>query len=351
MVVFISIISCIIVLVVVKYLYQHTTPHIHSPYWNKTQKQFAHPWPLKKRIISLQKVWKYILTKKTKWPKHLQHVASPNTYPKPEKTKIINVGHATFLIQTAHANILTDPVFSMRAGPLGIFGPKRVIEPGVALELLPHIDIIIISHNHFDHLDKFSVLTLAAYHDVTFIVPLGLKRTLTKWGIQRPIIELDWWQHTHVQGITLTATPAQHWSRRSLWDTNKTFWMGVLIQDTQHECGNIYFAGDTGFGPHFQEIHAHAPNIDVALLPIGSYEPRDIMKEQHMNPKEAIEACKLLKAHTLIPIHYDVFPLGAEPFKGAEIEFQTHLNQEEYLPFTAHILPVGAWFEITQNIK
>lgn len=321
-----------------RYSYNKNAP---SPNWNKQQQQFTHPWPIQNKMISLRKVWRYILEPTTKWPTstHTPQTITPRAHCK--ALTITNIGHATFLIQLANTNILTDPVFSNRAGPLGIFGPKRVVPPGLALNNLPNIDIAIISHNHYDHLDKFSVTTLAEHHEITFVVPLGLKRTLQKWGITRPIIEIDWWESLQLGGVKLTATPAQHWSRRTLWDTNKTFWMGTLIQDIEEKHGHVYFAGDTGFGPHFKEIGERVNKLDVALLPIGSYEPRDIMKEQHINPYEAIQACKLLKANTLVPIHYDVFPLGAEPFKAAEAELQKHLSHEKDIRFNTHILPVG----------
>jgi L-ascorbate metabolism protein UlaG (beta-lactamase superfamily) len=235
-------------------------------------------------------------------------------------------------------NIITDPVFSSHAGPFGKLGPKRVVDPAIAIESLPPIDIAFISHNHYDHLDKLSVTHLNSHKNITFIVPLGVKKTLLKWGITRPIIELDWWQSHQVSSIKITATPAQHWSRRGLLDTNTTLWMGGIFETPQK---TIFFAGDTGLGSHFIDIASNFPKIDVGLLPIGSYKPREVMKHQHMSPTDAIEAHKMLKSQHLIPIHYDVFPLGKEPFLAAEAELMEAAKAKGVPQPELQILKVG----------
>lgn len=287
-----------------------------SPHWNSITKQFQHPWRPNHRIMSLKILWEFINAPAAKWPKKV--IVNPRSIAsKSEELRITNIGHATFLIQMAGINIITDPVFSNRAGPLGIFGPKRVSAPGLSLELIPPIDIAFISHNHYDHLDKFSVINLAQFHNITFVVPLGMKRQLLKWGITRPIVELDWWQVHEVNGINITATPAQHWSRRGLFDINKTLWMGGVFESSK---GSVFFAGDTGLGPHFSQIADRIKMINVGLLPIGSYKPRSVMKAQHMGPSDALSAHQDLKTETMIPIHYDVFPLGKESFLEAERE-------------------------------
>lgn len=290
--------------------------HWDSKHWNPSTKQFYHPWKSDHKIITLKVVWEFINAPKAKWPTKIKPETS-SVISTSDALRITNIGHATFLIQIAGLNIITDPVFSSHAGPFGKLGPKRVVDPGIAIQKLPPIDVAFISHNHYDHLDKASVISLATHPHITFIVPLGIKKTLLKWGVTRPVIELDWWATHQINTVKITAVPAQHWSRRALFDINKTLWMGGIIESS---VGSVYFAGDTGLGSHFAEIAEKFPRIDVGLLPIGSYKPRSVMKQQHMGPLDALEAHQTLKTQFLIPIHYDVFPLGKEQFLEAEDE-------------------------------
>lgn len=313
-----------------------------SKHWNSNTKQFQHPWKQNHRIISLKVLWEFIRAPAVTWPKKVIVKPQP-TLSHSQELRITNIGHATFLIQMSGLNILTDPVFSKRAGPFGIFGPKRVADPGISLNLLPPIDIAFISHNHYDHLDKFTVRNLALFHDITFIVPLGIKEKLIKWGITRPIIELDWWQSHDVGEVKITATPAQHWSRRGLFDINKTLWMGGVFESSK---GSVFFAGDTGLGPHFSEIAQTFNAINVGLLPIGSYKPRSVMKEQHMSPSDALSAHQDLKTEIMIPIHYDVFPLGKEAFREAEDDLISEAKSLGIPKNQIYILKVGESYSI-----
>lgn len=300
-------------------LYQYFLTHKkwNSVYWNPNTRRFFHPWKPTLSIVTIKALWKILSAPSVKWPQKLNVEKLP-VIDRSKELIITNIGHATFLIQMDNLNIITDPVFSEIAGPLGKLGPKRIAEPGISLESLPPLDVAFISHNHYDHLDKSTVLNLAKNHpNITFIVPLGIKTKLLKWGIPHPIIELDWWTSHEISQLKITAVPAQHWSRRGLFDTNKTLWMGGMFE-TQN--GTVFFAGDTGLGPHFDNIADYFKHIDVGLLPIGSYKPYDVMKQQHMGPKDALEAHKALKTKTMIPIHYDVFQLGKEKFLEAEEE-------------------------------
>jgi L-ascorbate metabolism protein UlaG (beta-lactamase superfamily) len=288
--------------------------HGHSPNWNPITKEFFHHWKPVNKIITFKVFIEFMKAPKARWP----HTVTINPASAPKQSKellITNIGHATFLIQMNHVNIITDPVFSNYAGPMGRMGPKRVVAPGIPINELPPIDVAFISHNHYDHLDKFSVRYLAQHHDVTFVVPLGMKQQLQKWKITRPIIELDWWDSIQIASAKITATPAQHWSRRTLFDANKSLWIGGIFET---DMGSVFFAGDTGFGPHFHEIAQRFDSIDVGLLPIGSYKPRSIMAHQHMSPQDALNAHMILKTKCFIPIHYDVFPLGKEHYLEAE---------------------------------
>ena len=234
------------------------------------------------------------------------------------------IGHATLLVQAGGLNVLTDPVFSERASPLQIMGPKRAQPPGVAMDDLPPIDIVLISHNHYDHLDRSSVLLLAERGGgkTLFLVPLGLKPWMEKQGITN-VVELDWWQHHTVQvegrGVEFHLTPVQHWSARGLGDRSETLWGGwaVLSPDL-----HWYFGGDTAYSKDFIDTRAHfAPRqtvamgggFDLALLPIGSYAPRWFMREQHANPGEAVQIHLDLGAKRSIGMHWGTFSLTDEP--------------------------------------
>ena len=227
------------------------------------------------------------------------------------------IGHATVLVQSGGLNILTDPVFSERASPLAFLGPKRAQPPGVAMSDLPPIDVVLISHNHYDHLDLPSVVQLdqRAHGHTLFLVPLGLKAWFAEQGIAN-VIEMDWFDMRRVHGVEFELVPVQHWSARSLGDRNKTLWGGwaVFAPDLRW-----YFSGDSGYSRMFAETREKLASrmrdgylFDVALLAIGAYEPRWFMSAQHMNPAEAVRAHKDLAARRSIGIHWGTFELTDE---------------------------------------
>ena len=227
------------------------------------------------------------------------------------------IGHATTLVQCGGLNVLTDPVFSERASPLPFAGPKRAQPPGIALADLPPIDVVVISHNHYDHLDLASVRELDARAPgrTLFLVPLGLKALLQREGVHK-VEELDWWDRRRVGAVEFHLVPIQHWSARSLGDRNQTLWGGwaVFAPDLRW-----YFSGDTGYTRDFGDTRArlasHAKEgtlFDVALLAIGAYEPRWFMQAQHMNPPEAVQAHKDLGARRSLGIHWGTFQLTDE---------------------------------------
>jgi L-ascorbate metabolism protein UlaG (beta-lactamase superfamily) len=224
-----------------------------------------------------------------------------------DRPSVTWIGHATTLVQGGGISILTDPIFGERISVLF----ARKAPPGVALEKLPPIDAVLISHSHRDHLDEDSVRAVAAKSPgVEFIVPLGLADWFRRCGISR-VVELDWWQSTEIGGrATVTMVPAQHWSRRGLLDENRSLWGGYVI-----DAGGmrLYFAGDTGYPAAFKEIGKRFPHIDFALLPIGAYEPRWFMHSQHLSPEEAARAFGELGADTLVPMHWGTFQLSDEP--------------------------------------
>jgi len=222
------------------------------------------------------------------------------------RTTLVN--HSTVLLQHRDSNILTDPIWSERASPLSWVGPRRKRIPGVAWEHLPPIDAVLLSHNHYDHLDLPALRRLAARGDSTFIVPAGCARMLRSRNIG-PAHELDWGESLPLPGCTIHCVPALHFSGRGIFDQNRTLWCGYVIQ-----CGArlVYYAGDTAFGPHFAQIRERFGSPRLALLPIGAYEPRWFMSPVHMGPDEAVRAHRILGAQTSIAIHHGTFQLADE---------------------------------------
>jgi len=218
------------------------------------------------------------------------------------------VNHSTVLLQQPGSNILTDPVWSERASPVSFLGPRRHRLPGIEFDRLPPIHTVLLSHNHYDHLDLATLRRLAASRQPVFVAPLGLARYLESRGIT-PAQQLDWGDSLGVPGATIHAVPAFHFSGRSPFDRNQTLWCGYVIQSA---FGAIYFAGDTGFGPHFAWIRERFGAPRLALLPIGAYEPGWFMSPVHMNPEEALEAHRILGATTSIAIHHGTFQLADE---------------------------------------
>lgn len=262
---------------------------------------------------SAWKLIKWILTgKHSKWPRNVPIFQYP---PPPERVSETStvlytcINHSTFLLQTGGYNILTDPVWALHCGPLGLIGPRRVMKPGFTYEELPKIDLVLLSHNHYDHMESRSLKKIKKRDDPLFCVPLGNKKRLNKWGISK-VVEMQWWEGSQVfPDLKISLTPAQHFSKRHLLDTNKTLWGGYIIQNKDL---TIYFAGDTGYGTHFTEIAKRYSPIHLAFLPIGAYLPRHIMKHHHMSPAEAIQAHLDLHAKQSVGMHFGTFQLGDE---------------------------------------
>jgi L-ascorbate metabolism protein UlaG (beta-lactamase superfamily) len=225
-----------------------------------------------------------------------------------DELRITLVNHSTVLLQDRAANILTDPVWALRASPLQYIGPRRRRAPGILWGDLPPIHLVLLSHNHYDHLDLAAVRELAREGESQFVAPLGVGRWLRRKGVG-PVHELDWGDSVIAAGVTIHCVPAMHFSARGLFDRNKTLWCGYMIQSAGR---SIYFAGDTAFGEHFAWIRERFSALRLALLPIGAYEPRWFMSSVHMGPGEALKAHAILGAQTSIAIHHGTFQLADE---------------------------------------
>jgi L-ascorbate metabolism protein UlaG (beta-lactamase superfamily) len=226
------------------------------------------------------------------------------------------IGHSTVLMQFGGINIITDPVFCQRAFPVQWAGPRRVMDPAMSLDELPPLDVILLSHNHYDHLDKGAVKRLArANPNATWVVSLGLARYIRPWGA-RAIVELDWWQTANVNGLHVTATPARHFSARRLGDRNKSLWSGFALELKDLRA---WFAGDSAYHPEFGEVGARCGPFDFVMIPIGAYDPRWFMHVVHVDPEEAVRIYQDLTAPhpnasppLMLGIHWGTFRLTDE---------------------------------------
>jgi len=222
--------------------------------------------------------WK-LSSQRKHWPKWVENLAQPQPVEATGENEIILtfINHVTFLIQIAGVTILTDPVFSKRVSPFRHVGPRRVHAPSILFDNLPKIDLVLISHNHYDHMDLPSIKLLAKKFQPHFMLPLGNGHFLKRAGALH-VTETDWWQTVNFQALQVITVPAQHWSMRGPHDRNRALWAGFVVQSQKNK---VYFAGDTAYEDHFKQIRERVGIVDLALLPIGAYEPRWFMRDQH----------------------------------------------------------------------
>jgi L-ascorbate metabolism protein UlaG (beta-lactamase superfamily) len=212
------------------------------------------------------------------------------------------IGHASFLLTLGGKRILVDPIFRHRLGPVA-----RLVPPGIAIDALPPVDVVLVTHNHRDHFDPWTLKRLGP--GPQYVVPLGNGGLLRSLGAEK-VIELDWWQATNLGTLDVTLVPARHWSMRYPWDRNDALWGGFVIRSTE---GTAYHSGDTAFFDGFAEIRERLGRIDWAMLPIGAYDPRWFMEPQHMAPEEAVDAARLVDARCMVAMHWGTFRLTDEP--------------------------------------
>jgi N-acyl-phosphatidylethanolamine-hydrolysing phospholipase D len=270
--------------------------------------------------------------------------------PDPDVAQLTWIGHSTFLIQYRGINVLTDPMFSKRASPFPFLGPKRLAPPAVALRDLPPIDIVLVSHNHYDHLDSATVRALG--NGPKYYVPLGLKGWFATRGVTN-VTEQDW-QDTdkpvlrNGTSACVTFLPAQHFSRRAPWDGNRTLWGSwtVKIGDLR-----FFFAGDTGYMPEFPAVGARCGKADVALVPIGAYEPRSVLKNVHVTPEEAVRTAQDMGAERLLPMHWATFRLTTEPMEAPLRRFRAAATLAGYAETDAPGLRIGDTYRFVPSKK
>ena len=296
-----------------------TPPSHHSPSGG-----FRNPWPggvaMGARDVARWMLWDRLFHPpvdksrasqfRQATPSHPARVVAPHVV-------VTWVGHSSFLVQLDGINLLTDPIWSDRAGPLAVLGPKRWVPPGIPFDALPPIDAILLSHNHYDHLDDRTVRRLIRrYPEAAWFAPLGVAAFVRARGATR-VSDLDWWDETSLGAMRLACTPAQHFSARGLADRGRTLWCGWSILGPSRR---VFFAGDSAYHPEYSRISERHGPFDVAMIPIGAYEPRWFMKSVHMNAEEGVSAYLDLCAphesagHTvMVPMHWGTFKLTDEP--------------------------------------
>lgn len=226
-----------------------------------------------------------------------------------DQLKVTFINHSTVLVQTQGFNILTDPIWSEYCGPVAALAPKRYRQPGIAMQDLPPIDLVVISHSHYDHMDIPSLQQLQQRFNPVFLLGLGNKSLLVAAGLDK-VVELDWWQSYPLSdSLTVWGTPAQHWSRRGLFDQNKRLWLSYVLETPG---GPIFFAGDTAMAQHFKLIKEKFGPLRLSLLPIGAFKPEIFMRGSHLSPKQAVEAHRILESEFSIAIHFGTFRLGVD---------------------------------------
>ena len=272
---------------------------------------------------------------RSRWPAWVENKGVPrlNESLRADQVAITFVNHATFLVSTGGINILTDPVWSERVSPFRRIGPKRVRKPGVTFEDLPTIDLVLLSHNHYDHLDIATLTQLRQSFSPTVFAAAGDARVVGPIGFE-DLRELDWWdmiEFNHM--LKVTFVPAQHFSARGLFDRQKSLWGGYMVESWGRR---IYFAGDTGYSTHFSDIKSRLGSPDIAMLGIGAYEPRWFMKPIHMNPAEAVCAHRDLGSKQSIGMHFGTFRLTTEAIDQPQADlrralFESGIPEREFV--------------------
>lgn len=259
------------------------------------------PFPDKNFLKVLR--WRFSrLSTAANWPKKVEQTFFEPVSVRSKSLQAAVLGHSTALVQMDNLNILTDPHFSKRASPVSWAGPARVTQPGIPFNKLPPIDVVVISHNHYDHLDIPSLKRLRAAFNPTILVGLGTAELLEKHGISN-VVEMNWWESIELNQVMFHMVPVQHWSARGLFDKRRALWGGYVIEGSK----KVFFAGDTGYGKVFKMIGERYGAMDLSLIPIGAYAPRHFMKNAHINPEEAVKILLDTGSKKALGVHFRTF--------------------------------------------
>ncbi|MCP4616130.1 MAG: hypothetical protein GY844_06805 [Bradyrhizobium sp.] len=292
--------------------------------------------------------WQFSERKRDAWPEWVvnEHADTPPPRVNGDKVRLSFVGHASWLIQTAGLNILIDPVWSMRVSPVRFAGPKRHNDPGIAFDVLPKIDVVLVSHGHYDHLDIPTLSRLAKQFSPRVITPLGNDVVMRDANAAIKVEGFDWKDRVELgNGVAVTLVPTRHWSARGLFDRNKTLWASFVLETA---AGKLYIVCDSGYGDgtHFRRVaEAHGP-LRLAILPIGAYEPRWFMRDQHMNPEDAVMALADCGAAQALAHHHGTFQLTDEAIDAPVIALGEALDQAKVPREKFVALKPGQVFEV-----
>ncbi|MFT6558850.1 MBL fold metallo-hydrolase [Sneathiella sp.] len=322
----------------------HTQDGFRNLYLDDTQKAGFFDFLFK---VRLQSNWpdENALAKMPPTPRVSVDIASI-TSPPDNDLQVTWIGHSTLLIQFDGINILTDPMFSERASPFSFAGPKRYTAPALSIDQLPDIDAVIISHNHYDHMDLATIQAIG--NKTKWLVPLGNARLLQEVGITN-VIELDWWEKIDFKGMVLTLTPTQHWSARGLFDRFATLWGSWAVQFPAQN-RSFWFGGDTGYNDiQFKQIGEKFGPFDLSFIPIGAYAPRWFMKGSHVDPEEAVLIHQDIKSEQSIGIHWGTFVLTSEPVEEPPIALKKALKKAGIPQNSFLALPIGETYRKSEE--
>jgi L-ascorbate metabolism protein UlaG (beta-lactamase superfamily) len=305
--------------------FANTNPaYARPPFWTRT-------------TFFVQRIWASTFSPR---PADLPRVANDGAALRANRdaATVTWVGHATLLLQLDGVNVLTDPQWSERASPVRFAGPRRVTAPGLRFEDLPPIHVVLISHDHYDHLDVATVRRLAAEHRPRFYVPLGLRAWFADLGIA-DVVELDWWDGRVERGLTLTCVPAQHFASRTPFDLNRRLWAGWVVAGRGRRA---FFGGDTGYyEPYFREIGGRLGPFDLAAISIGTYRPASIMGLTHTTPEESLRLFADVRGRRFVAVHWGTFDLAEEPIAEPPERLRAEARRLGLDPETIWILKHG----------
>eukprot|EP01035_Chromulina_nebulosa_P019739 gene19739-25671_t len=306
--------------------------------------KFYGPVPSGRKPLPQLLRWR-LAGKRAVWPRRFANPASDPVLPRsePGTIRVTVIGRVTSLFQIEGVNLLVDPVWSERASPLSFLGPRRARRPGIVIDDLPKIDLVLVSHNHYDHLDLATLKSLVDRHDPLIVTPLGNDTIIRRKVATARTVALDWDQHHQLEPFSITAVPVQHWSARGVRDRNAALWAGFVLRWRNH---SLFFAGDTRFGGGWWAKRARQPDrtYDLAMLPIGAYEPRWSMEDSHMMPEEALASFDLLDARYALGCHFGTFNLTDEPVADPTDRLTAELLRRNIDPARFRTLDPGqAW--------